>query len=210
MGPIRLDEILGRERYGAERQAIRRRLIEYKRQRRVSVGDRLSFVFENRATVWYQVQEMLWVEAVTDLDAIREELRVYGEVLPGETELSATLMIEITDASRVRAELESLIGIDRHVRLEAGEGLAAVPGVFEGGRQTEAKLSAVQYVRFPLDPPLRAALAAGEELAIVVDHPRLRFRVVLPELVRESLAREVRDPTAPDCALEWIRDGSRN
>jgi hypothetical protein len=106
---------LGRERYGAERDAIRRRIIEYKRSRRVRVGDRISLLFEDRATVWYQTQEMVWVEHITDLDAIRDELAVYGALLPGRSELSATLLIEITEYARIRDELGRMRGIDEHV-----------------------------------------------------------------------------------------------
>src|SRR5262249_14735345 len=108
MEPVRLEEILGRERYGAVREAVRRRIIEHKRGRRVTVGDRISLLFEDRATVWYQTQEMIWVEQITDLDAIREELAVYDALLPRRSELSATLLIEIGDQSRVREELAQL------------------------------------------------------------------------------------------------------
>ena len=118
MDPIRLEDILGRERYGTERDAIRRRLIAHKRARRVAVGDCLTFVFEDRATIWYQVQEMLWVEQVTDLDAIRDELAVYNQLLPGPGELSTTLMVEIEDQARIREELQRLIGIDEYVGFE--------------------------------------------------------------------------------------------
>ena len=59
MNPIQIDDILGRERYGTDRDAIRRRLTHYKRARRVSVGPHLTFIFEDRVTVWYQIQEML-------------------------------------------------------------------------------------------------------------------------------------------------------
>src|SRR5262249_57583579 len=114
MDPIGLEEILGRERYGAVREAVRRRVIEHKRSRRVAVGDRISLLFEDRATVWYQTQEMIWVEHITDLDAIREELAVYGALLPRTSELSATLLIEIVDQARIREELAQLLGIDPH------------------------------------------------------------------------------------------------
>ena len=112
MEPVRLEEMLGRERYGAVREAVRRRIIEHKRSRRVTVGDRISLLFEDRATVWYQTQEMIWVEQITDLDAIREELAVYDALLPRRSELSATLLIEIADQSRIREDLAQLLGID--------------------------------------------------------------------------------------------------
>src|SRR5207249_1991788 len=81
--PIALEDILGGERYASRRDAIRRRVIAHKQARRVAVGDRMTFLFEDRATVWYQVQEMLWVERITDLERMREELAVYNELLPG-------------------------------------------------------------------------------------------------------------------------------
>ena len=205
MDAIGLDELLGHDRYGAERDAIRRRVIEHKRSRRVRVGDRISLLFEDRATVWYQTQEMLWVEHITDLDAIRAELDVYGALLPGGSELSATLSIEITEQKQIRAELGRLRGLDRHVWLDvAGE---RVGGVFETGRESETKLSAVQYVRFPLDPATRARVVDGTPLAIVIDHPAYRCSAPVPEAVRKSLATELSDGGASLTALRQVRDG---
>ncbi len=206
MRPIGLEDVLGRERYGAERDAIRRRIIAHKRTRRVAVGDRLSFLFEDRATIWYQTQEMLWIEHITDLDAIREELAVYNELLPGPEALSATLLIEIEDQSGLREELNRLIGIDEHVTLEVG-GELGVAAAFEAGRQTAEKLSAVQYVRFPLAAEARRRIAAGSPLALAVAHPNYRVSAPLPEAVRASLAADLADPAAAEEALRRVRDG---
>ena len=205
MEPIDLDDILGRERYGIEREAIRRRIIAYKRARRVAVGDRLTFVFEDRATIWYQTQEMLWVEQITDLDAVRDELEVYNQLLPGPGELSATLLIEIEDQQRVREELNRLIGIDEHATLEVGAD--GVPARFEEGRQTAERISAVQYVRFRLPDGPRRRLEAGAPLALAIAHPGYRVRAEIPELVRASLAAELADPAAATRALRQVRDG---
>ena len=207
MRPVALDDVLGRERYGAVRDAVRRRLVEHKRRRRVAVGDRLSLVFEDRATVWYQTQEMLWVEHITDLDAIREELTVYGALLPDDRELSATLLIEIVDQARMRDEFQRLLGLDRHVALTVGP--HRVAGIFEGGRQTDEKISAVQYVRFPVDAAARSALGAGAAVAIVVDHPNYGVTAALPDAVRESVAGSFLDPAVANADLRYVRDGAR-
>ena len=210
MEPVRLEEMLSRERYGAVREAVRRRIIEHKRSRRVAVGDRMSLLFEDRATVWYQTQEMIWVEHITDLDAIREELAVYDALLPGRSELSATLLIEIADQSRIREELAQLIGIDRHVWLQVGpEGdpELRVPAIFDEGRQTAEKLSAVQFVRIGLDGGAEALAAGGAPLAIAIDHPAYRHRTPLPEDVRRSLVSDLTDASAAEAALRYVRDG---
>src|SRR6185369_12570667 len=171
MRPIGLDDIIGRERYGEARETIRRRVIAHKRPRRVAVGDRLSLLFEDRATVWYQTQEMLWVERVTDLDAIREELEVYNQLLPGEGDLAATLLIELREQERMREEFRRLVGLDRHLALLVGE----------------RRISAVQYVRFPLDGPSRDALLAGAPLAIVVDHSSYTATAALDDASRAAI-----------------------
>lgn len=204
MRPIALDDILGRERYGQVREAVRRRVIEHKRARRVAVGDRLSLVFEDRATVWYQTQEMLWVEHVTDLDAIREELAVYNELLPSATELASTLLIELNDQARMREDFLRLLGLDRHVALRVGA--HRMPAVFEGGRQTDEKISAVQYVRFPIDDVARAALAAGEPVAVVVDHPAYMVETTLAEVARVSIAGSFLDDALADRDLLRVRE----
>jgi hypothetical protein len=204
--PIGPEEMLSRERYGAVRDAVRRRVIEHKRSRRVAVGDRISLLFEDRATVWYQTQEMIWVEHITDLDAIREELSVYGALLPRRSELSATLLIEITDQARIREELAQLRGIDRHVWLEVGAE-HRIPAVFDEGRQTAEKLSAVQFVRFTLDAAGERQAVAGAPLAIAIDHPAYRHRTLLSEDVRRSLIGELTDAAAAEAALRRVRDG---
>jgi hypothetical protein len=205
--PIELHDILGRERYGAARDEIRRRMIVHKRERRVQVGDRLSFVFEDRATVWYQIQEMCWVEQITDLDAIRGEIAVYNQLLPGSNELSATLLIEIEDQGSMRAELNRLIGIDEHVVLEVGEDLR-VAATFEEGRQTTEKISAVQYVRFPLPAEACRRLGEGAPIALATTHPAYRERTALSAAACARLAADVTDPAATDAALAKVRDGA--
>src|SRR4029450_1370249 len=93
---IARSEVLNFFEYEKVRAAMRERVIELKRRRRVTVGEHLSFVFENRDTVVFQIQEMCRVERITDDAKIQDELDVYNALLPGPRELSATLFIEIT------------------------------------------------------------------------------------------------------------------
>jgi hypothetical protein len=86
--PVSLDDVVGLERYEVVRNEIRRRIIELKRSRRLSVGPDVTFVFENHDTVYFQIQEMLRAERITDLDAVRAELEVYNALLPQPGELS--------------------------------------------------------------------------------------------------------------------------
>lgn len=193
MRKVKLEDLTGASRYAEVRDEFRRRIIALKRDRRIGVGDRVTLVFENFDTILFQTQEMLHVERINDLDRVREELAVYNELIPGENELSATLLIEITDQPRIASELRRLIGIDEHVSLRVG--VQAFPADFAPGRSTGEKLSAVQYVRFRLDPDAAAAFARGDvPVEIVIDHPNYRERVTLDAGQRASLAADLAAP----------------
>ena len=189
MNKIILDDILGFSAYEKIRQKFREEIIETKKKRRIAVGDKVSIVFENRDTVIFQIQEMLRAERISDLDKIREEIAVYNELIPGPGELSATLFIEIEDQSHLRDDLLKFLGIDEAVSLKVGGHV--IPGRFEQGRSKEDKISAVQYVRFPLDTPARQALVSGESTELVIDHPNYKARTVLADESRRSLAEDM-------------------
>lgn len=188
--PVTLEDIIGLDRYARDRAGILERTIAIKKHRRVVVGDSVLFVFENHATIFFQIQEMLRVERITDLDAVREELEVYNALLPQPNELSSTMMIQITEQDQIESRLQELIGIDEHVVLEAGG--HSVRAEFEPGRSREDRLSAVQYVRFRCPPPLVDAFCDPSVAAkLTIDHPNYRADVSLEGETRASLARDL-------------------
>jgi hypothetical protein len=192
MRPIAADEVLNLYEYEKVREARRRAVIALKADRRVGVGRYLSFVFENRDTVWFQIQEMVRAERIVDDGRVAEEVDVYNALLPRPGELAATMFIEIGEAARIKPVLDALMGIDTggHVRLEVGPHV--ISGVFEAGHSDEekGKLSAVHFVRFAL-PPAAQHLFAEAEVALVVDHPADRGRTVLTADTRRSLAGDL-------------------
>ena len=189
MNKISLDDVLGFTAYEKIRQNFRAEIIEKKKRRRVSVGDKVSLLFENRDTVLFQIQEMLRAERIADLDKIREEIAVYNELIPNPGELSATLFLEIEDQGRLREELLEFLGIDEAVSIKVGSHVVA--GRFEEGRSKEDKISAVQYVKFPFSGEARAALTEGAPVELVIDHPNYRARAVLAPEAQQSLAQDL-------------------
>lgn len=190
MKKIEQSEILPLGAYEEIRDRFRRRIIELKKARRVSVGDRVTLVFENRDTLLFQIQEMLRAERITTERGVQAELDVYNPLLPDAGELSATLFVEITDSARIREDLHGLVGIDEHVALVLGD--QRFPAHFEPGRSTEERLAAVQYIRFPVGDGARAALLDPKVAAALdLDHPRYRHRVELTQATRESLADDL-------------------
>ena len=191
---IELKDILNFFEYEKVRAEMRGRVIDLKRVRRVPVGEHLSFVFENRDTVLFQVQEMCRVERITDDARVQDEIDVYNALLPGPGELSATLFIEITDKDQIQAVLDRFLGIDvgPTVWFQVGKDFA-VPGEFEAGHSDEekSKLSAVHFVRFAF-PPDAVRAFADSPVHLVVDHAAVRARVELPAGTKTQLLQDLR------------------
>lgn len=199
MKRLTLDDVVGLEAYGALRGAYRDAIIAHKRERRLPIGENVTLLFEDRETLRFQVQEMSWIERIADPDKIQHELDVYNELMPGEGELSATLFVEITEAERIRPELDRLIGIDEHVSLELGsEGdCERIRAQFDPKQMEEDRISAVQYIRFTLDPAQAQRFCEpGVPARVHIDHPRYRESAALPATTRANLIRSLRGETA--------------
>jgi hypothetical protein len=191
MEKIRFADVKNLYEYEKTREAARRRVIETKRRRRVAVGDRLSFLFENRETVLFQIQEMIRAERIVADDRVQDEIDVYNALIPDPGELSATMMIEIGEKGQIQPVLDSLLGIDagEHVWLQIGREFA-VPGQFEEGQSKEDRIAAVHFVRFQLTPAARRAFAR-EPVAVVVEHPSYRARTELSAETRAALLEDL-------------------
>jgi hypothetical protein len=191
---IERSDVLNFFEYEKVRAAMRERVIELKRLRRVTVGEHLSFVFENRDTVLFQIQEMCRVERITDDARIQDELDVYNALLPRPRELSATLFIEITEKEQIQPLLDRFMGIDigPTVWMQVGKEFA-VPGEFEPGHSDEekGKLAAVHFVRFAFPPEAVRAFSAAP-VSLVVDHPAERGRAELSEETKAQLLLDLR------------------
>lgn len=193
MRKLELADVQNILEYERARDEIRRRVIELKRRRRVAVGRHLCFVFENRETVLFQIQEMCRAERVVEEAKIQEEVDVYNDLVPGDHELSATMMIEIVEKAQIQAVLDSLIGIDvgEHVWIQVGKDFA-IPGEFEPGRSDEerGKISAVHFVRFKFS---REAIEAfrGQDAYLVVDHPGEQARARISDEMKTSVLEDL-------------------
>jgi len=175
--------------YERLRDSFRRRIITLKQRRRIAVGDKVTLVFENRDTIQFQIQEMIRAERLFDSGRIQEELDVYNALLPGPGELSATLMIEITESARIKEDLDAFQGIDRGETVALQAGSHRVCGSFEAGHSKEDKISAVHFVRFRPSREFVDALAEGTGASVAIMHPRYPAKApVPPEMTEEWLA----------------------
>jgi hypothetical protein len=190
MRRVESTDILDLTSYEKIRSEFLERTIELKRPRRVHVGEILCFIFENRDTVIFQIQEMTRAERSVSEGAIAAEVAVYNELVPRDNELSATLMIEIPNQTSIRPQLDRLIGIDEHVHLDIGD--ETVRASFDDKQFQEDRVSAVQYLRFPLGPELAAKFRDSSiSVELRVDHPNYAGKTAIEGETRASLAADL-------------------
>lgn len=182
MKPVRRDELLDFETYSETRDETRARMLELKAERRIHLGKHLTFLFENRDTIRYQVQEMMRAERIVREADILHELQTYNELLGGDGELGATLLIEIDDAAQRPTLLTQWLSLPQHLYAELPSG-EKVRATFDARQVGEDRLSSVQYLKF------RTGKAAP--IALGSDLPALVERVALTDAQRKALQADL-------------------
>jgi Protein of unknown function (DUF3501) len=188
MKKLQMSDIVSLDDYEKKRPIWRRQIIELKEVRRVSLGDRISIVFENFDTMLWQTQEMLRAERITDPDLVQEEVDTYNELVPDSGELRATLFIELPDTDNIPRDLPQFIGVEEHVSLSFGD--CVVHAEAEPGRSTEEKTAAVHYLRFPFTTEQAAVFGSGPAM-LAVEHNNYEAVAQLGEATIQSLKADL-------------------
>lgn len=182
MKPVTREELVDYQTYQDQREAFRKQIFAIKRPRRIHLGDSLTFLFENRDTIRYQVQEMMRAEQLVRESEIQHELETYNEILGGPGELGCTLLIEIDDPAERDAKLRRWLDLMDHLFLVLEDG-STVALEFDHRQVGDDRLSSVQYVKFSTGGTLPVALRAN--------HPDYQAEVVLNEAQRAALAADL-------------------
>jgi len=192
---LTLDDIADLRAYEREREDFRARVMELKARRRVHVGPFVTFVFENRDTVRFQIQEMARVEKIISDEGIEAELRAYNPLIPDPGHLSTTMFIELTSDEQLREWLPKLVGIEREVELRVGPDAEAVRCTVDADHEkqlTREEITAsVHYVGFSLTPAQIEAFATGP-VALAITHPAYEHALELTEATRRELLGDLR------------------
>ena len=182
-------DILPLAEYEQRRKTLKQNLLPVKKLRRVEVGPFATFYFENYATMWLQVQEMLRIEK-GGAEQLAGELEAYNPLIPQGDELIATLMLEIEDGNRRNATLLTLGGIEETVFLEiGGTQIKATPTEYDDRTTPDGKTSSVHWLRFKLTKD-QIARFKNERVIIGVAHKNYGHMAVLGDETRAALAKD--------------------
>ena len=193
MPKIQRNTLMTLEAYARTRKEFRAKVMAHKRDRKVTLGDHITLIFEDELTIRYQVQEMLRVERFFEDSGIQDELDAYNPLIPDGRNLKATMMIEYPDVEERKRALGRLMGVEDRVWVQV-EGCPKVYAIADEDleRETEEKTSSVHFLRFELGDEMAKALKYGVGLAVGVDHPAYHVEIgAVPANVRNSLAGDL-------------------
>ena len=193
MQKLHESDLLSLERYSRERPEFRARVMAHKKNRQIAVGPNTMWLFEDRLTVQYQVQEMLRTERIFEAEGIAEELAAYNPLIPDGQNWKVTLLIEFADPEARRVQLGRLRGVEDRCWVQAAgcERLYAIADE-DLERENDIKTSAVHFLRFELSEAMAASLKGGGALDAGVDHPDYQHALApVPANVRAALVSDL-------------------
>jgi hypothetical protein len=185
MRKVHRSELVDFQTYNDTREASRAAILEVKRPRRVHLGTHLTFLFENAETIRYQIQEMMRAERIVRESDIRQELQTYNALLGDSGELGCCLLVEIDDRAERERRLREWLGLPGKVYLRCDDGSLIRPR-YDQAQQDDEKISAVQYLKFPVG-------AGRRPTAVGCDLPGLVGETALSEEQQAALVADLED-----------------
>ena len=188
---IQKNDIMPLDIYTKQRKVLRKNIVEFKKNRRISLGPYATFYFESYETMLAQVQEMLYIEKGGD-EQLNDELAAYNPLIPDGKELIATLMFEIDNPVSRAAFLGKVGGIEDKVFMKVdGELIKAVPEEDVDRTSAEGKASSVQFIHFKFnDNQIKKFKSNSSKIEIGIDHNEYNHLTKLNELTIKSLSAD--------------------
>ncbi len=181
------------EQYARIRGSFRNEVMAHKQLRTVHIGPNATWLFEDRMTVQYQVQEMLRVERIFEPEGITDELNAYNPLIPDGSNWKVTFLIEFTDIDERRAALARMKGIEDRCWVQVGshERVYAIADE-DMERENDDKTSSVHFLRFELTAGMVNDARQAAPLHMGIDHPVYQHvQSPLAEPVRAALVKDL-------------------
>ncbi len=182
MSYINRKDIVDYQTYQDMRESFREQVLRAKELRRIHVGPYLTFLFENKLTIRYQIQEMMRLEKMVRESDIEHEIKTYNGLLGAPGELGCTLLIEIEDIELRDKKLKQWLEVPKHlyVKLTNGQKIYAT---FDEKQIGDDRLSSVQYLKFNTQ--------GAVPIAVGCDHSDIKSETFLKDAQRTALTEDL-------------------
>ena len=188
---IEKEDIMPLDIYTNQRKQLRKKIVDFKKDRRIPLGPYATFYFESFETMLAQVQEMLYIEKGGD-EQLKDELTAYNPLVPNGKELTATLMFEIDNPVSRATFLGKVGGIEEKVFMKIdGDLIKAVPEEDVDRTSAEGKASSVQFIHFNLsDEQIKNFKSNMSKVEIGIDHKDYSHSTRLNDSTIKSLSAD--------------------
>ena len=188
---VKKTDLMSLEEYSKKRKAKRKEIVNYKKNRRVSLGPHANFYFESYKTMKAQIQEMLYIEKGGD-EQLKDELAAYNPLIPNGKELVATLMFEIDNPDLRLDFLNKVGGIEEKVYIQIGKDkILAIPEKDLDRTSVEGKASSVQFIHFNFTKEqIKNFKNLNNEIIIGIEHKLYNHMEKISNEVREALIKD--------------------
>ena len=188
---IQKEDIMPLDIYTKQRRELRKNILEFKKNRRISLGPYATFYFESYETMLAQVHEMLYIEKGGD-EQLKDELTAYNPLIPTGKELIATLMFEIDNPISRAAFLGKVGGIEEKVFMKIdGEIVKAIPEEDVDRTSADGKASSVQFIHFKFnDQQIEKFKSRSLDVQLGIDHKEYSHATKLTDTTIKSLSED--------------------
>ncbi len=184
-------DLMSFEIYSKSRRQLRKDLVKFKKNRRISVGPYATFYFECYETMLGQIQEMLYIEKGGD-EQLKDELNAYNPLIPKGKELIATLMFEIDNPISRTDFLSKVGGIEEKVFMQIdNEKVYAKAEIDVDRTSAEGKASSVQFVHFNFtDDQIKKFKKLDNTVFLGIDHSLYSHITKIDENIKKVLVED--------------------
>ena len=188
---VEKNDLIPLDLYEKNRKQFRKKLVEFKKNRRIPLGPYATFYFESFETMLAQIQEMLYIEKGGDAQ-LKDELEAYNPLVPKGKELVATLMFEIDKPSLRLSFLNKVGGIEEKVYIQVGnERILATPEKDLDRTTAEGKASSVQFIHFNFnEKQINNFKSNKNEIIVGIEHKFYNHMTKISEEVRNALIKD--------------------
>ena len=188
---VEKNDLISPKTYAKNRKQFRKKLVEFKKNRRIALGPYATFYFENFETMLGQIQEMLHIEKGGDAQ-INDELNAYNPLIPKGKELIATLMFEIDDPTLRTDFLSKVGGIEEQVYMKIeDETIKAIPEIDVDRTSAEGKASSVQFIHFNFsEKQIKKFKDLNTQVILGIDHNLYNHMTKISKDTKSALMKD--------------------
>jgi len=188
---VEKNDLISPKIYAKNRKQFRKKLVEFKKNRRIALGPYATFYFENFETMLGQIQEMLHIEKGGDAQ-INDELNAYNPLIPKGKELIATLMFEIDDPTLRTDFLSKVGGIEEQVYMKIeDETIKAIPEIDVDRTSAEGKASSVQFIHFNFsEKQIKKFRDLNTQVILGIDHNLYNHMTKISKDTKSTLMKD--------------------